>query len=132
MFHKSRRLSLRERNSSRLEFLRHLLELVTLDDVAHLVLAKISELDAAFKPGPNFLHVILETAQGRHSAIVDWLAAAQDACSPGTRDAPVGHETTGHDAFAQLENLFHFGVPNDSFAMLRLEQPRHRVLELID
>src|SRR5438067_9665173 len=58
------------------QFLRHLLELVTLDDVAHLVFAKISELNTAFEPGPNFLHVVLETAQSRHPAIEYGLAAA--------------------------------------------------------
>src|SRR5437016_8292174 len=58
------------------QFLRHLLKLVTLDDVAHLVFGKISQLDAAFEAGPNFLHIVLEAAQSSHAPIVDRLAAA--------------------------------------------------------
>ena len=50
-------------------------ELVALDDVADLIFAEIAELDAAFEPDADFLHVVLETAQGGKTAIVNRLAS---------------------------------------------------------
>ena len=62
-----------------LQFLGDLFELVALDDVADLIFAEVAQLDTAFESNPHFLHVILETAQGGESAIVNRLATAQDA-----------------------------------------------------
>src|SRR6266404_9466916 len=114
------------------QFLGHRLELITLDDVAHVIFAEIAELDTAFQSGANFLHVVLEPAQGRNSAVVDRLAFACDARASGARDSAVGHQTTGDDASAQFENLFDLGVAEHGFAELRLEHTRHRVLDLVD
>ena len=58
-----------------LQFLRDLLEHVALDDVAHLIFAKVSQLNSAFEPGAHFFHVVLEPAQSREPAIVNRLAA---------------------------------------------------------
>src|SRR5436190_12518836 len=58
-----------------LQFLRELFEHVALDDVTHLIFAKISQLNSAFEPGAHFFHVVLEPAQSREPAIVNWLAA---------------------------------------------------------
>src|ERR1041384_491726 len=80
-----------------LKFLRNRFELVTFYNVADLIFAEVAQLDAAFQPGPHFLHVILEAAQCRDAAIVNRLAFAHD---PGARragDSPVGNQTTGHD-----------------------------------
>ena len=60
-----------------LQFLRDLLELIALDDVADLIFVEVAQLDAALEADAHFLHVVLETAQGRESAIVNRLAPAQ-------------------------------------------------------
>ena len=66
------------------------------------------------------------------SAIVNWLAPPQNAGARRPGDAAVGHKATGDDASAELENLFHFGVADDGFAMFRVEQAGHRFLDLVD
>src|SRR5437867_7736941 len=114
------------------QFLRDLLEHVALDDVAYLVFAKISQLNSAFESRAHLFHVVLEPTQGRKPAIVHRLTTSQDTRSCRSRDATIGDETSGHDPSAQLENLFHFGVANDRFAMFRFEQARHRLFDLIE
>src|SRR6266404_2251269 len=114
------------------QFLRDLLEHITLDDVAHLVFAKISQLNSAFESRAHFFYVILEPAQGGKPAIINRLTTSQDPCSRRSRDATIGDETSGHDPSAQLEYLFHFGMANDRFAMFRVEQARHRFFDLIE
>src|SRR5438874_5689258 len=96
-----------------LQLLRNLLELVTLDDVAHLIFAEVAELDAAFQTGAHFFHVILETTQCREAAVVNWLTFSQNARAGGASNPSIGDQTSGHDPFAQLENLFHFCVADD-------------------
>src|SRR5207253_9364070 len=93
-----------------LQFLRDLLVRITLDDVAHLVFAKISQLNSAFESRAHLFYVVLEPAQGGKPAIIDRLTTSQDPCSRRSRDATVGDKTSGHDPFAQLEYLFHLGV----------------------
>ncbi len=57
-----------------LQFLRNLLELVTLDYIAHLVLAEIAQLDSAFQTGTHFFDVILEAPQRGNAAVINRLA----------------------------------------------------------
>ena len=102
------------------KFLGHRFELVALDDVADVIFAEIAELDAAFQTGADFFHVVLETAQRGKSAIIHWLTLADYSGASGPSDSPIRHQTTGHDAFTQFENLFHFGVADDGFAEFRL------------
>jgi len=45
------------------EFLGDSLELIALNDVAHVVFAEIAKLEAAFQTGAHFLHVVLEAAE---------------------------------------------------------------------
>src|SRR6266446_3494275 len=45
------------------QFLCDLLELIALDDIAHLIFVEVAEFDAAFKTRAHFFHVVLETAQ---------------------------------------------------------------------
>ena len=115
-----------------LEFLRNLFELITLDDVADLIFAKVAKFDSAFQAGAYFLYVILESPQGGESAIINRLTFPQDASASGAGDTPVCHETAGNDSLAQLEHLLHFGVTNDGLAMFRIEQPGHRFFDLIE
>src|SRR4030095_3908008 len=114
------------------KFLGHRFELVALDDVADVVFAEIAELDTAFQARADFLHVVLETAERGKSAIINRLTLADYSGASGPSDSPIGHQTAGHDTFAQLEDLFHFGVSDDGFAEFRLEHSRHRVFDLVD
>ena len=114
------------------QFLRDLLELIALDDVAYLIFAEVAELDAAFQTGTHLFHVVLESAQRRNSAVVNRLAFPQYASAGDAGDATIGYETTGDNASAQLENLFHFGVTDDGFSMFGIEQAGHRFFELVD
>ena len=84
------------------------------------------------RPDAHFLHVVLETAQGRKPAIVNRLATAQDSRARGPSDAAIGHQTTGDDSAAQLEDLFHFRVTDDGLAMFRIEHAGHRFFDLVD
>src|SRR3984893_19153313 len=84
-----------------LEFLRDLLELIALDDVAYLIFAEVTELDAAFQTGTHFFHVVLESAQRRNSAVVNRLAFSQYASACDAGDATTGYETTGKNPSAQ-------------------------------
>src|SRR5205085_1764088 len=117
---------------SRSKFLGDRFELVALDDVANVILTEIAELDAALQAGADFFHVVLKTAERRKSAVVNGLALSNYACAPGARDSTVGDQATGDDSFAQLEDLFHFGVTKDRFAEFRVEQSRHSVFDLVD
>src|SRR5438874_6744572 len=45
------------------EFLGHRLELIALDDIAHLVFTEIAKLNTAFQSGAALFHVVLETAE---------------------------------------------------------------------
>src|SRR5207244_3411806 len=109
-----------------------LFELIALDDVADLVFAEISELDSTFQTGAHFLHIILESPQSGESAVINRLAFSQHASASGAGDSSIGNQTTGNDALAQFENLFHFGMTNIRFAMLGIEQPRHRFFDLVE
>src|SRR2546421_12551668 len=97
-----------------LKFLRDGFEQVALDDVAHLIFAEIPQLDAALEADPDFFHVVLETAQGRQSTVVNRLAFAENPRPRRPRDSAIGDETARDDALAQLENPFHFGVADHS------------------
>src|SRR5437588_2076743 len=121
-----------ESRPTELEFLRDRFEQVALDDVAHLIFAEISQLDAALQADPDFFHVVLETPERREAAIVNRLALAQDPGAGGPGNPAIGHEAAGDDTFAQLENLFHLSVTDDCLAMFRIEQPGHRFLNLIE
>src|SRR3954447_21900336 len=96
------------KNSQPSEFLRDGLELIALDDVAHLIFAKVAQLDSAFETDADFLHVVLETAQSRKASVVDRLAFPQNAGARGPGDPAIGNETAGDDSLAQLEDLLHF------------------------
>src|SRR5438309_3004505 len=76
-----------------LQLLRDLLEQVALDDVADLVFVEIAELDTALETDTDFLHVVLETAQRRESAIVNRLAATQNARPRSARHPAIGYDT---------------------------------------
>src|SRR6266513_1387372 len=93
-----------------------LLELITLDHVAHLIFAEVAQLDSTFQTRTDFFHVVLETAQRRNPAVVNWLALSQNASAPGARDPAIGHEATSDDASAQLENLFDLRVTDGRIA----------------
>ena len=54
------------------QFLRDLLELVALDDVAYLIFVEVAQLDPALQADAHFLQVILETAQRLDGAFVDY------------------------------------------------------------
>src|SRR5256714_15411955 len=114
------------------QFLRDGFEQIALDDVAHLIFAEISQLDAAFETNPDFFHVVLETAKRGETAVVNRLALAQHPGARSPRNPAVGDEASGHDALAQLENLFHLGVADDRLPMFRIEQTGHRFLNLVD
>ena len=82
------------------QFLRDLLEHVALDDVAHLVFAKISQLDSAFEARADLFYVVLESAQRREPAIINRLTPSQDPSSSCSCDATIGDEASRHDPFA--------------------------------
>ena len=81
-----------------LQLLRDRLELIALDDVAHLIFVEVAELDAALETDAHFFHVVLETAQRREAAIVNRLAPPQHPRARGARDPAIGDETAGDDA----------------------------------
>src|ERR1700746_3951693 len=83
-----------------LQFLRDLLELVALDDVADLILVEIPELDPALQAGAHFLHVVLEAAQRRSAAVVNRLPLPHDAGPRGAGDTTIGDQTASDDSFA--------------------------------
>src|SRR5881628_1431453 len=83
-----------------LQFLGYLFELITLDDVAYLVFAEVSQLDTAFQAGAYFLHVVLEAPQRRNSAVVNRLALSQDASARSAGDAAIGDKAARNNAFA--------------------------------
>ena len=83
------------RISDFLQLLGNLFEVVALDDVAGFVLVEVAELDAALEAVADFLHVVLEAAERREAAIVNGLAAAQDAGARGAGDAAIGDEAAG-------------------------------------
>jgi hypothetical protein len=120
------------RSYSDSQFLRDGLEQVALDDVAHLIFAEIPQLYPAFEADPDFLHVVLETAQGGQSAVVNWLASPQNTGSRGACYPPVGDEAARDQALAQFENLLHLGVADDRLAMLGIEHFGHRRFDLVD
>src|SRR5258708_16223673 len=99
------------------QLLRDRFKLVALNDVAHLVFAEVAELNAAFKTGTHFFHVILEAAQRRNPAVVHWLLFPEHARARGASYATIGHETAGDDASAQFTDLFHLGMSYDSFSL---------------
>ena len=101
--------------------MRHLLELVALDDVADLILAEVAKLDAALETAAHFLHVILKTAQSRKPAIINRLTPTQNPRPRSAADPAVDNKSAGDNAATELENLFHFCMTNDRFAMLRFE-----------
>src|SRR5438270_404366 len=103
------------------KFLGHSLELIAFDDIAHLVFTEIAKLNTAFQSGADLFHVILETAERRKSAVVNRLTFSNYPRASGPRNSAVRDQTTCHDAFAQLEDLFHFGVTENRFAELRIE-----------
>src|SRR3954449_6394128 len=115
-----------------LQLLRDLLERVALDDVADLILVEIAELDTALETDANFLHVVLEAAQGRKPAVVNRLATTLHARARSARNSAIGDEAACNDTARQLEDLLDLGVTDDGFAMLRIEHLRHRFFDLID
>src|SRR5205814_1579849 len=114
------------------KFLNHRFELVALDDVADEIFAEIAELDSAFQTGADFFHIVLKTAERRKSAVVNRLTFTNDTRATRASDSTVGNQTARDDAFAQLEDLFHFGVTEDRFTEFRIEQSGHRVPHLIE
>ena len=46
-----------------LELLRDRLELIALDNVAHLIFVEVAELDAALETDADLFHVVLKTPQ---------------------------------------------------------------------
>src|SRR3954447_13816326 len=97
------------KNSQPSEFLRDGLELIALDDIAHLIFAKVAQLDSAFETDADFFHVVLKTAEGGKAAVVDRLTFPQNTSTRRPGNPPVGDEAARHDALAQLEDLLHFG-----------------------
>src|SRR4051812_35044328 len=120
------------KNSQPSEFLRDGLELIALDDIAHLIFAKVAQLDSAFEADADFFHVVLETAQSRESAVVDRLTFPQHTRARGACDPAIGDETARHNSLGQLEDLLHFGMTDYRLAMFRIEHARHRFLYLVD
>src|ERR1043166_1052740 len=99
------------------EFLRDGLELIALDDVAHLIFAKVAQLDAALEADANFFHVVLESAKSGKPAVVNRLTFPQHARPRRAGNTAVGDEATRHDSPAQLEDLLHFGMTDHRLAM---------------
>ena len=80
------------------QLLRDRLELIALDDVAHLIFVEVAELDAALETDAHFFHVVLETAQRGEAAIVNRLAPSQHPRARGARDPAIGDEAAGDNA----------------------------------
>src|SRR5438552_527676 len=113
------------------QFLRDLFELITLDNIADLVFAKIAQLDSALQTGAHFLHVVLKAPQRGESAVIYRLAPPQNTCSRRTRNPAIRDQAAGHDPLAQLEHLFDLGVTDNGFAVLGIEQAGHRFFNLV-
>ena len=71
------------------------------------VVVEVAELDAALEAAADFLHVVLEAAQRGEAAVVDRLAAAEDAGAARCGDAAIGDDAAGDDALGQIEHLLH-------------------------
>src|SRR6266446_7191088 len=97
-------------------------KLVALNDVPHLVFAEVAELNAAFKTGTHFFHIILEAAQRRNPAVVHRLPFSENTGARGASYATIGHKTAGDDASAQFKDLFHLGVSNNGFSVFGFKQ----------
>lgn len=82
------------------QFLRDLFELITLNHIAYLIFAKISQLNSAFQTRADFFYVVLETPECRNSAIVNRLTPPENASPCCARDPTIGYEATSDDASA--------------------------------
>src|SRR6516165_9234578 len=121
-----------DQSGGRSQLLRNLFEVVTLNDIADLVLREIAELDSAFDTGTNLFDVVLKSPQRGDAAIVNGLPFSEHAGARSPGDSAVRHIASRNGASRKLEDLLDLGMPDYSFPNLGIKQPDHRFLHLID
>src|SRR5438552_12050704 len=104
------------------------------NDIADLDVIETFERDAAFQTRFDFTDVVFESAQRGQAAGPDDDVVAQETRLrvAGSGDAAVDDETAGDRAdLRRFENLTNFGRADARFFQRRLEQPGHRLLNLV-
>src|SRR6187401_1761473 len=105
-----------------------------LDDVADLQIVVALEADAALEARLDLGHVVLEAAQRAELALVDLDVVAQQAglrLARALDDAVGDHAAADGAELRRLEDLPHFGRAEPHFLERRLEDPGHRLLDLV-
>src|SRR5215831_17441602 len=97
------------------QFLRDLFELIALNHVAHLIFAKITQLDSTLQTGTHLFYVVLKTAQRRNPAVINRLTLSENASARRASNPTIGHQATSDNASAQFKNLFYLGVSDHCF-----------------
>src|SRR5688500_791963 len=107
---RSARRVLRRRARRRSQCASHLLLPVALEHIADFDVVEILHTDTALEALADFLHVVLEAAEGSDRAIVDLDAIANHADATLAVDDPAPDRAAGNDTHARnLEQLAHFG-----------------------
>src|SRR5262249_1551600 len=111
---------------------RHFLDDVTLDLVALADVLVVLEGHAAFEPGLDLAHFVLEALQGRKLTLVDDDVVAQEAHPAAALDDALGDLAAGDVAdLADLEHLEDLGVADEALALHRCQQALHQLLHVV-
>src|ERR1700722_3539773 len=114
------------------QLLSDFLEIITFNDVAHLVFGKVAEFKPTFDTGSHLFNIVLEAAQSRETSIINSLPATQDSGSSGADNSSVRNKTPGYGPLGKFENLPDFGMAHDAFPDLGIEHSDHRFLHLVE
>src|SRR5690606_15043873 len=112
---------------------RDLDQLVGLDHVAFLHVVVVLQVDAALEAGTDLAYVVLEAPQAGDGALVDFLAAADEARLRTTADHAVQHVRAGDVAGARdLDDLPNLGPPERALFGLRFDLATDHALHVFD
>src|SRR5690606_25941415 len=112
---------------------RHLDALVALDLVAYLDVIIVPDANAAFRTGPDLVHVVLEAPERLQLAFEDDDVVAQHANRVVAPDVALGDDAARDVAeLRRHEDLLHLGQADDVLPDLRCEQAAHRRLHVVD
>src|SRR6266536_2089643 len=111
----------------------HRLHPVALDGIAGAHVLEILERHAAFLAGTDLARVVLEVLELRELALVDHHVVADEPHVGAALDRAVGHAAAGDLAdFRHVEDLEDLRVAQRGLAQRRRQEPRHRLLHVVD